>query len=76
MVKKKAPKRIEFSKKEIKINLEKLQDDVERAYDTMRKILPEAILKNQQVRPFGNAAHIILPKEYINKKVTVIVKKE
>ncbi|MEK6895640.1 MAG: DUF2080 family transposase-associated protein [Nanoarchaeota archaeon] len=76
MAKKKTNKRIEITKKEIKINLEKLHKDVEKAYDTMRKILPEAILKNQEVRPFGNAAHIILPKEYINKKVTVIVKKD
>ena len=76
MVKRKNPKRIEINKKEIKINLEKLQQDVEKAYDTMRKILPEAILKNQEVKPFGNASHIIFPKEYINKKVTVIVKKD
>ena len=68
--------RFEINKKEIKINLENLQKDGEKAYNTMRKILPEAIIKNQEVKPFGNASHIILPKEYNNKKVTIIIKKD
>lgn len=67
-------KRLELSSKEIKLNLDKLQDDVKGAYDTMRKLLPESI-SNKKVTRFGNASHIILPKEYAGKKATVIVKK-
>ena len=74
--KKKTEKRIEINKKEIKVNLEKLQKDVSQAYETMKKILPEAILKDQEVKSFGNASHIILPKEYIGKKITIIVKRK
>lgn len=72
--KKKNTKRLELNSKEIKLNLEKLQDDVKGAYDTMRKLLPESII-NKEIKRFGNASHIILPKEYAGKKATIIVKK-
>jgi len=71
---KKNIKRVELSSKEIKINLEKLQEDVKNAYNTMKKILPESIT-DKEIKPFGNASHIILPKEYAYKKATVIIKK-
>ena len=74
MKNKKKDKRIEVSSKEIRVNLEKLQEDVKRAYDTMKKVLPESIT-NKEIKPFGNASHIILPKEYANKKAIVIIKK-
>ena len=67
-------KRIELSSKEIKINLEKFQADVKKAYDSMKKVLPEAI-NNKEIKSFGNASHIILPKEYAGKKATIIIKK-
>jgi len=67
-------KRIELSSKEIKVNLEQLQKDVKRAYNTMRKVIPEAI-KDAKIKRFGNASHIILPKKYAGKKATVIVKR-
>lgn len=74
MKKSKNVKRVELNSKELKINLEKLQEDVKKAYHTMRTLLPESI-SEKEIKPFGNASHIILPKEYANKKATVIVKK-
>ena len=74
MVKEKKDKRVELSSKEIKVNLERLQEDVKRAYNSMKKILPESI-SDREIKPFGNASHIILPKEYAYKKATVIIKK-
>lgn len=71
---KKSNKRIEVSSKELKVNLEKLQDDVKKAYESMKKVLPSAI-KDAEVKKFGNAAHIVLPKEYVGKKATVLIKK-
>jgi len=67
-------KRIKISSKEISVNLEKLQEDVKSAYERMKKILPESI-KKAEIKRFGNASHIILPKEYAGKKATVIVTK-
>ena len=34
--------------------------------------IPEEILE-KEIKPFGNASHIILPKEYTNKKARVII---
>ena len=73
-MKKKQDKRIELSSKEIKVNLEKLQQDVKRAYDSMKKVLPESI-RDREIKRFGNASHIILPKEYAGKKATIIIRK-
>lgn len=70
----KTDRRIEISSKELKINLEKLQQDVKNAYETMKKVLPSAI-KDAEVKKFGNASHIVLPKEYVGKKATVLIKK-
>ncbi|HEB47032.1 MAG TPA: DUF2080 family transposase-associated protein [Candidatus Pacearchaeota archaeon] len=67
-------KRVELNSKELRVNLEKLREDVKNAYDTMKKLIPEAI-KDIEVKPFGNASHIILPKEYSGKRATVIIKK-
>ncbi len=72
--KKKQAKRVELSSKELRINLEKLREDVKSAYETMTKVLPEAI-KDAEVRTFGNASHIILPKEYAGKRAMVIIKR-
>ena len=71
---KKAEKRVQLSSKELKINLEKLKSDVKVAYDTMTSVLPRAI-KDARIKPFGNASHIILPKEYAGKKAIVFVNK-
>ncbi len=71
---KKSGKRIEVNSKELKINLEKLQQDVKKAYETMKKVLPSAI-KDVEVKKFGNASHIVLPKEYVGKKATILIKK-
>ncbi|MFQ5531692.1 MAG: DUF2080 family transposase-associated protein [Candidatus Nanoarchaeia archaeon] len=72
--KKKTDKRIEINSKEIKVDLEKLQKDVMKAYESMKKIIPESITE-REIKPFGNASHIILPKEYAYKKAKVIIKK-
>ena len=72
--KKQSEKIIDLNSKELKINLEQLQKDVKKAYNSMKKIIPEA-LKDCEVKKFGNAAHVILPKKYSGKKVTVIVRK-
>jgi len=69
----KKDKRIELSSKELRINLEKLREDVKRAYYTMKKLVPESVLE-KDIKLFGNASHIILPKEYANKKATVIIR--
>lgn len=70
----KKSKRIEITSKEIKVDLEKLQSDVMKAYESMKKILPESITE-REIKPFGNASHIILPKEYAYKKAKVIIRK-
>jgi putative transposon-encoded protein len=73
-MKNKEEKRFTLTKEEMNVNLKKLQEDVKKAYGTMRELLPEAI-KNKEIKPFGNASHIILPKEYANKKATIIINK-
>ena len=40
----------------------------------MRGLLPESI-SERKIKPFGNASHIILPKEHAGKKATVIIKR-
>lgn len=67
-------KRVELNSKELRINLEKLKKDVKNAYSTLTKVLPEAI-KDAEIKRFGNASHIILPKNYAGKRATVIVKR-
>jgi len=71
---KKEEKRITLTPDEIKVNLKKLQEDVKKVYGTMHKLVPEAIT-NKEVKPFGNASHITLPKEYAGKRATIIIKK-
>ena len=73
--KEKSGKRIEISSKELRVNLEQLQKDVSKAYDSMKMMVPHAV-KNVDVKPFGNAAHIILPKEFARKKAVVFIKRD
>ena len=72
---KKSAKRIEINSKELRVNLEQLQKDVSRAYASMKKMVPHAV-KNVEVKRFGNASHIILPKEFAGKKASVFIKKD
>lgn len=67
--------RVNVNSKEFKINLEQLQKDVKRAADSMARMIPQAV-KNVEVKPFGNASHIILPKEYAGKKASVFINKK
>lgn len=73
MKKSKKVRRIELNSKELKINLEKIQEDVKKVYGAMKKLVPESI-SDKEIKPFGNASHIILPKEYAGKKATVIIR--
>ena len=70
---KKDNRRMTVSSKEFRVNIEQLQEDVKKAYASMKKVIPEAI-KNAEIKNFGNASHIILPKEYAGKKATVLIK--
>ena len=41
----------------------------------MKKLnIPEEVL-DREIKPFGNASHIILPEKYKGKKAKVIIKK-
>ena len=71
---KKQQKTLTLTNEEIKVNLKKLQQDVQNAYGVIKTLLPEAI-ENKEIKPFGNASHITLPKEYAGKKATIIIKK-
>jgi putative transposon-encoded protein len=71
--KNKVAKRFELNSKELKVNLDQLQKDVKKAYGSMMKVVPESI-KDVEIKRFGNASHIILPKNYSGKKATVIVR--
>jgi len=52
--------------------LQKLMNEIN---EEMRNFnVPEEIL-DREIKPFGNASHIILPKEFANKKAKVIIKK-
>ena len=72
MKKLKKDKRIELNSKELRINFEKLQGDVKKVYNTMKRLVPESITE-KKIKPFVNASHIILPKEHANKKAIVII---
>lgn len=74
-LKKDVKERVTLNSKEFKVNLDRLQKDVKQAYESMRRMLPQAV-KNVEVKPFGNASHIILPKEYAGKKASVFVKEK
>jgi putative transposon-encoded protein len=71
--KNKEEKRFELNSKELKINLDRLQKDAKAAYNSMMKVVPESI-KDVEIKRFGNASHIILPKKYSGKKATVIIR--
>ena len=71
----KKDKRFHISSTELRINLTKLKSDVKKAYKTMAKIIPEAV-KNSEIKKFGQASHVILPRQYAGKKATVIIRKK
>ena len=71
--KNKEGKRFELNSKELRINLDQLQKDVKKVYKSMTQIVPESI-KDAEIKRFGNASHIILPKKYSGKRATVIIR--
>jgi len=73
LIKNKEEKRFELNSKELRINLDRLQKDAKTAYNSMMKVVPESI-KDVEIKRFGNASHIILPKKYSGKKATVIIR--
>ena len=68
--------RIKFNRN---VDFDKLTNNL---VESMKKIkqdmkaldIPEEVL-DREIKPFGNASHIILPKEFANKKAKVIIKK-
>ena len=70
----KKDKRIHIDSKELRVNLAKLKGDVKGAYKSLAKLLPEAV-KDLEVKKFGNASHIVLPKHFSGKRATVIIRK-
>ena len=55
--------------------LENLKENMKFMEENMKTLnIPEKILE-KEIKPFGNASHIILPKEFANKKAKVIIKK-
>ena len=73
MKKSKKVKRIELNSKELRVNFGKIQEDVKKAYGSMKKLIPKSV-SDKKIKPFGNASHIILPKECAGKKATVIIR--
>ena len=72
---KKEMNKVELSPKQIQQNLEKLSKELETVSKIMTALeIPEEILE-REIKPFGNASHIVLPKGYEGKKAKVIIKK-
>jgi len=69
----KEQKRFELNSRELRIDLDRLQEDVKKAYRSMMKVVPESI-RDAEIKRFGNASHIILPKNYSGKRATVIIR--
>ena len=62
-----------------KIDFNKLTDNLIKGIKNIQENMsalniPEEILE-REIKPFGNASHIILPKEYADKKARVIINK-
>ena len=70
LIKSKEEKIFKLNSKELRINLEQLQKDAKAAYRSMMKVVPEAI-KDLEIKKFGNASHIILPKKYSGKNIWI-----
>ena len=74
---KKQPKtRIRFNAKfDVNKVLNNLNESMKIIEENMKTLnIPEEIL-DREIKPFGNASHIILPKEYSNKQAKIIIKK-
>ncbi|HLC57203.1 MAG TPA: DUF2080 family transposase-associated protein [Candidatus Nanoarchaeia archaeon] len=53
--------------------LASLERNLKGIVENMKKLgIPEEVIE-KEIKPFGNASHIILPKEYENKKAKVII---
>lgn len=53
-------------------SLEELEKGIERIQEILEKIGASKELIEKKVVTFGNGGHIIIPKEHVNKKATVI----
>ena len=71
---KKEIKRIELTPKQVQANIDKLTKGVMETYNIMQTLIPQVIIQ-KEIKNFGNASHIILPKEYAKKKAIIIIKK-
>jgi putative transposon-encoded protein len=62
--------------RKIQENLKRLTQGLEQIRKAMKELdLPEDVLE-KEIKPFGNASHIILPKEYANNKAKIIIKRK
>jgi putative transposon-encoded protein len=53
--------------------VKKLNEGLNSIRKAMKELeIPEQVLE-KDIKPFGNASHIILPKEYSNNKAKVII---
>lgn len=62
-----------------KIDLNKLTESLVSNLNNIQVVMrelsiPQEVLE-KEIKTFGNASHIILPKEYADKKAIVIIKK-
>lgn len=54
---------------------EKIKKLIEELNQEMKELsIPEQVIE-REIKPFGNASHIILPKEFEKKKAIIIIKK-
>ncbi len=72
---KKEQKKVELSPEQIRTNFTKLTEGIKEIQEVMKILdVPEEVL-DRDIKPFGNASHIILPEKYKGKKAKVIIKK-
>ena len=55
--------------------LERLNNCLKTIDKIMKQLnVPEEVIE-KDIKPFGNASHMILPKQYQNKKATILIRK-
>ena len=69
---KKEMNKVKLTPEQIKKNIRKVISNI-REVEEIVKLFPN--IKEREIKTFGNASHIVLPKEYTNKKAIVIIKK-
>ena len=60
-------------KKIMEKKIDSLAKDLSRIKKTMESIGGVKKIIKKDVKPFGNGCHVVLPKEFLNKKARVII---